>query len=112
MRGKKAKIIRKRASDLLTAMGVGWGEGHGEYKYLPNRTSWEPASMPDGSIMTDQDGVRLLRPVKVEGTRIMQWKHRVFYKWLKKLYKANDPEAQKILNMSEEELVENFKQPE
>ena len=105
MNSKRAKLIRKRAAELLTSLGIPLGEGHGDYEQINNCVSWQPAIAKDGTRIVDHDGVQLLKPVKNPGTITHKWKYKIFYKWLKKLYKAGDKDAEQILNASTSELI-------
>lgn len=104
MNGKRAKAIRKRSADFLSALGIGLGEGYGEYEQLRNCVSWEFAKSPDGNFMKSPEGDYYRKPVLVDGTIKHKWKFKLFYKWLKRLYKAKDMDAYRLLNASDEEL--------
>lgn len=105
MNGKRAKLIRKRTAELLTSIGIPLGEGHGDYKQINNCVSWEVATDPDGKILRDPDGIQLLRPTKTPGTITHKWKYKVFYKWLKKMWKQGDKTSQEILEASTDQLL-------
>ena len=108
MSQKKTKHLRKKAAQLMRSLSISPGDGHNEYKYIQNRTDWVPAIGNDGKRMVDQDGVPLIQSVKVDGTVQSQWKYKLFYKFLKKLYKKGDKDIEKILNMSEGDLLDYF----
>lgn len=112
MNGKRAKAIRKRTKELLTALNVDLNNGNGEYEQVNNCISWEPAKDKDGKNLKDPDGVYLLAPMKNPGTITCKWKYRLFYKWLKKLYKKGDMEAQEIINATTYELLNKMKAKE
>lgn len=109
MNPKKAKQLRKKVRELMLSLNISPGEGYGKYEAIKNRTEWQPALGKDGERMLDIDGVPLLKPVKVGGTLQSQWKFKLFYKFLKKLYKKGDKKyVEKILSMSEEDLLDHF----
>jgi hypothetical protein len=111
--GKKAKELRKKASELILSLGMSLSEGNREYKQAMNCRGWDFATNKDGSRMYDTDGVALLKPVANPGTLRSEWHYKVFYKFLKNLYKRKgDKDAQKILNASGEELKRMFRERE
>lgn len=110
MNQKKAKQIRRRTRELMLSLGMSLGEGHNEYEQVKNCTSWERANNPDGTIMRDQDGEPLMMLKKNPGTVQLKWRYRLFYKFLKKMYKHGEVNAHKMLSGSEEELKQLIEQ--
>jgi hypothetical protein len=108
MNGKRAKLIRKRTEELLTSIGIGYGDGCEEYEQEQNCHSWEVFKLPDGTIMRDPDGAAMLKPVKAPGTIRSKWKFKVLYKWMKKMYKQGDKSTEEILKASADQLVKMF----
>lgn len=86
MNGKRAKIIKYSAKNLLGSIGVSPEEGVGQYRQAMNCHSVEPIII-DNKIMRDPDGQTLMKPKLNPGTVHSEDKHRLFYQFLKRLYK-------------------------
>ena len=108
MNGRKSKELRMKAGKLLLSLGVSLSEGHREYKQEENCKDWGPVILPDGTRLKGPDGTPMMKPIRTPGTLHSQWKWRVFYRFLKKLHKRGDKYAQKILSMSNKELLDYF----
>lgn len=108
MNKKKAKQLRRRAKELMAALGVNPKDGENEYEQIKNCVSWEKAVKPDGSLLRDQDGTVLLSPVKNPGTIQCKHKLELFYEFLKKVYKRGDKDAETIINGTEKDLLDMF----
>jgi len=104
MRGKRAKAIASRASELIKALGIKLNDGYNKYDQIDNCVSWELAKSLDGKLLRDPEGHYLRRPVNRPGTIRTSWKYRQLYQWLKKMYKRKDPEAMKVLTSTTAEL--------
>lgn len=106
MNTKQSKRLKKRAAELIKALGVESFDD--EYEQIKNCVSWERAENPDGSLMRDEQGGTLLRPVRNPGTIQLKNSTRLFYKFLKRLYKADKEYARIIMEGSEKELLDLF----
>jgi len=105
MNGKRAKAIAKRTREFLLALNISLGEGYNEYHQDDNCMSWELAKGRDGRLLKDPTGYYLRKPVMNPGTIRTKWKFRLFYRWLKRMYKAKDEGALVILNATPDELI-------
>jgi hypothetical protein len=100
MNGKRAKSLRRLALMLLQKEGITGGDGYNQYKQVKNCVSWEPA-YKDGkphdsennlgrARTKDPDGNYLITPIQKPGTIFTQWKFRIIYQNLKRLWKQTN----------------------
>ena len=96
MNGKKAKDIRRKSRNLLLSLGIDLAEGKDEYNQAINCKSAE-AVVIDNKILRDPDGMPMMKPTLVGGTVHSLWKWKLFYKWLKKIYKDKNVDTDTVL---------------
>jgi hypothetical protein len=101
MNGKTAKKLEQRARQILLALNKNPSEGCNKYKQAINCRT------------TEQKYVEAIKqhvtvPTKGPGTVYNEWTFKIFYKFLKKIYKKGGPDAKTLLSGSEEDLLNMF----
>ena len=86
MRGKRAKEIMLRSRNLLLSLGVSPAEGYGKYRQAKNCHTFKPLVI-DNKIIRNDDGTTVMIPSLTYGTVHSEDRLRLFYRWLKKIYK-------------------------
>ena len=80
MRGKRAKLLRKQAAQLVKDLPP----EQNEYRQDMNCISWKQAFDPDGKPMFDGDGTPLIKPYNAPGTLHHMQPFMIMYKIMKK----------------------------
>ena len=71
---------------MLLSLGVSPAEGHGKYRQAKNCHTLEPLVI-ENKIMRNADGTTVMIPSQTYGTVHSEDRLRLFYRWLKKIYK-------------------------
>jgi len=88
MNGRRSKILREAARQVLQHEGTKWSEGFNTFEVLKNRKEWMPYEGPTGLPLKDPDtGEPMMVLKKARGTIKSAWKLRIMYHLLKRAWK-------------------------
>jgi hypothetical protein len=92
MRGKRAKALRKLATQIcVEILKIKPGQDYGVYNQANNCRGWAPALDSKGNVIFGPDGMALKQLVNtLPGTVTCGYRHRVVYQTLKRRYKTSD----------------------
>ena len=101
MNSKTTKRLKARATQILLALDVHPSEGYNKYKQAINCRSTEQKYL-------EAIKQHVTVPAKGPGTVYNEYTLRVFFKFLKRIYKKGGPDAKTLLSGSEQDLIELF----
>ena len=101
MNSKTMKRLKARARQILLALDVDPSEGYNQYKQAINCRTTEQKYL-------EAIKQHVTVPTKGPGTVYNEHTFKVFFKFLKKIYKKGGQDAQTLLSGSEQDLIELF----
>ena len=101
MNSKTTKRLKARARQILLALDVDPSEGYNQYKQAINCRTTEQKYL-------EAIKQHITVPAKGPGTVYNEHTFKVFFKFLKRIYKKGGPDAKVLLKGSEQDLIELF----